>query len=176
MTRSRRGRAGAPSEQWKVQKALFLLRQRRQALRQNIETKSFREIAKEVGVWSDATIRRWNKLAMDSRSRAGRIEKRGWNRKLTKEQEKIVAGWVVQMDLLKQSTTTQRITNFVRWAFNINVSASWITRFSKRHHLSLREPAQSLPNKTLKKKFSEAVSFLKKVRGMKKKTKPNCCR
>lgn len=53
---------------------------------------TYESIAKQIGVQSHNTIRNWAKLPMDDRSRKQRTMKKAHNKKLTDNEEKIVAG------------------------------------------------------------------------------------
>lgn len=137
-----RGTPGKPSSDAKILKAIKLLRERNQ--QPPGKRLSYAEIAAQVGVWSENTIRNWEAQDMTPHGRAKRIAKRAHNRVLTEEEEQIVAGWIVWKTKHHQNTSTRHVKAFVRKAFGKVVNDTWLSRFCHRQHFSDLLPLHGL--------------------------------
>jgi len=59
-------------------------------------------------------------------------------RKFLQEEERIMVGWIIYNDLAMQSTTTIKFREFVMCYFGHSLSASYISKFLHRWHLSMK--------------------------------------
>jgi transposase len=125
------------------------------------------KICKILGVRSRQTISNWSKLDMSEIGIAKRKQNKGFaNRLLTPNQEKIISGWLIIKSILKESVTTLNLRSFVLKEFGQRISSSWITRYMKRNHFSLKESSIAKGGECIEVKVQEGIDFLKKLRSL----------
>jgi hypothetical protein len=110
----------------------------------------------------------WKNSDMSDTAIERRQENKVHNRLLSRRKERIVAGWIIFKCILKESTTTLDIKNFIFDNFKVKASSSWLHYFMKRHHLSLLQPSIAKGAEFMKEKIEEAVKFLDIVKSLKK--------
>ena len=130
---------------------------------------SYSECARILNIRSKSTIINWMSKDMSEEAIESRKQKKVHNRLLSKKNEYIVAGWIIFRCIMRESTTTLNIMNFISENFDLQVSSSWLHYFMKRHHLSLLEPSIAKGAEMNKEKVEEAVHFLDIVKSMNKK-------
>lgn len=158
----RRGTPGRPYATEKIQRALKACKERRS--RTDRKLKSSRQVAREAGVLSKSTIQRWKKLDMSPEGRATRALKRGHNRLLTAEQERVAAGFVIARHNRDLSTKTSYLRLFVEKAFHAKPVPGWFTAFNMRQHLSLRTLEATKHILLTEEKRDEGIDFLTRLR------------
>ncbi len=159
----RRGISGKLSPFKKMQYALQLLEERRISLEQSGRVPSkltYTSIANLVGVYSPNTIARWDHLDMSSLAINTRLANKAAKRKFSIAEERVLSGWVIFKDLTLESSTTLNFTEFALTYFGRSMSASFISKFMKRNHLSLKQVGKANRNELLEKTIDTAVSFL----------------
>lgn len=159
----RRGVSGKLSPFTKIQFALKLLEKRKQYKEKygHVHSKlTYNAIANAVGVHSPNTIARWDHLDMSYLAVNTRLANKAAKRKFTIAEEKVLAGWVIFKDLTLESSTTLNFTEFVLTYFGRSVSASFISKFMSRNHLSLKQVGGANRNELLDTTIDTAVNFL----------------
>ena len=164
----RKGRVGPKAHkprypQTTIDKAMRLLRKRNAG-----EKLSLRSIAASCGVANPSTILRWSHHSMTEKARSERSAHQGPARTLREQEEMIAAGWVMYRHGLLVDTTSSRFFEFLARAFDKHPSASWLTKFKRRWHLSSRITRTSIPVIASRATYKKGVAFLKEVREQKK--------
>jgi transposase len=101
-------------------------------------------IARTVRVKSPVTIANWERMAMDDVSLYIRRMNKGHNRLFSESEELVIAGWALHQNKAHLPSTTRELMQFVEKKFEIRLSASWISKFLARQHLSHLKPSQML--------------------------------
>jgi len=86
------------------------------------------------------------------------------DRKLSYDQEELLAGWIVSRDFNRNSTTTDDVMRAIASFFNVSVSKSWVSRFRQRWGFSYRKPSQQQPHERDPQSRLEAIRFLEEIR------------
>ena len=129
---------------------------------------TLKTIASTVGVASPSTVMNWKLKDMQEEAVAYRLSKRGWNKKLTTEEEEVVAGWIIWKRQKSKLVTAKHIISFLKRAFDVHVSVTWVSNMVKRNHLSSRR-TQAVDVRHRKKEMqSEMINFLKQVQSLEK--------
>lgn len=126
-------------------------------------------IASMVGVRSPETIRLWRRQDMSWHARRARIASRNsWRRILSSEQELIMAGRIIYLDVLRRDSSTLSIRRSLQSLFvpPQRIHASYISRFLKRQHLSMRYAVLTHAAERHPSKFDELVQYLDEIRAM----------
>jgi transposase len=105
---------------------------------------TYSAIARTVKVKSPVTIANWERMAMDDVSLYIRRKKKGHNRLFFESEELVIAGWTLDQNKAHLPSTTRELMQFVEKNFEIRLSASWISKFLTRQHLSHLKPSQML--------------------------------
>jgi len=105
---------------------------------------SYSAIARELGVQSHNTIRNWDNMNMDDWSRMQRRKGKGHNRKISPNDELVIAGYVLDASNNHVPTRTWEVREFILKNYCVHVSPSWVTRFQDRQHLSNVIPSNML--------------------------------
>lgn len=168
----RRGSPGRLYSFKTINYALQLCELRKIALRTRGKTRkyTYQAIANKVGVWSKNTISKWDHMEMSAEAIYNRLKRKAHN-KFTPEEEKIIAGWIVCKDLTQESSTTEKFSEFVLTYFGKEVSASFITRFMRRNHLSLKLVGRAHQAERSQDTFDAGVRFFDAFRAIVEKYK-----
>jgi hypothetical protein len=159
----RRGISGQLSSFEKIQFALQLLEKRKiekERLGSIPRNLTYAAIALKVGIYSPNTISRWDHSDMSLFAINGRLANKAAKSKFSTEEERILSGWVIYKDLTFESSTTFNFSEFVLTYFGRAMSPSFITKFMKRNHLSLKQVGNAKRSELLDSTIDSAVSFL----------------
>lgn len=129
---------------------------------------SSRAISLVLNIRSKSTVDNWIKSDMTEKAIEYRRKQKGHNRLITVENESIIAGWIIIQNILKENTTSIHLKKFISQNFNVDVSASWISRFMDRNHFSLQASSISKGAESIEIKVNEAIEFLDKLKSLKK--------
>lgn len=138
------------------QRALYLLR-----LNQDREL-SLRTISRMTGV-PHSTLCLWRRMDMSAHAQRQRKE-RSAHRKLSVNQEQILAGMVFYRSLRGLNTSTATVKAAAQHMFGDDFSPSWFTRWKNRHHLSLQKIHRVTHAEIDDSAFEAGVAFIKKIR------------
>lgn len=158
MPRLRRGYMGKPTPQAKVNACL----RARHSPGEGDAPPSYESIAEASGL-SKSTICRWDHADTSPSARAGRALRRAWNRTLLREEEVVLAGWVVSCSSLNLPTTSFHLRQFALSAYGVHLSNAWLSRFARRNHLSWRRPERAPLSVRRRETFESATKFLRDI-------------
>ena len=79
------------------------------------------------------------------------------------EEEQILAGWCLYKDLVNESSTSSNLKAFALSHFGRSIKASWLSKFLRRHRLSLKLVGNAKRSERDDSTFHTAVSFLQKI-------------
>jgi len=82
----------------------------------------------------------------------------------TRETEDILCGWLLARNLAHKSTATSTFRKWIGKYFLKSVSPTWITRFCKRHHFSVKKAARDEHRDLELSSAFKAIDFLKTIR------------
>lgn len=80
------------------------------------------------------------------------------------EEEQVLAGWCLYKDLVNESSTSSNLKEFALSHFGRSIKASWLSKFLRRHQLSLKLVGTAKRSERDDSTFNTAVSFLQKIR------------
>jgi hypothetical protein len=89
-------------------------------------------------------------------------------KKLTENDERILAGWAIYRSFFRYPTTTDLLNEFAYKAFKVNLTPTWITNFNNRQHLSLHKSSTFQQGKIDRELVEAGANFLKRIRKMNK--------
>ncbi len=133
------------------------------------------QIAKRVGVKSKRTLFRWKKMDMTKKARSARLDKCGSTRLLSKDQESILCGWVMEQNLMGESTTTRAITSFIDSNFGTKVSKQWVSLFVRRKDMSYRTAHPMKKQIKEPSAYQKAYEFLSEIHSLHLEPKQIAC-
>jgi transposase len=89
-------------------------------------------------VFSPDTISAWARKDMSNEAILRRLRAKARPRLFSDEQEKVLAGWCVYKDLVNESSTSSNFREFAFSQFRRDVKPSYLSKFLRRHRLSLK--------------------------------------
>lgn len=92
-----------------------------------------------------------------------RLSKKVPPKKFTKDEESVLAGWVVYKDLTLESSTTENFNEFTTTYFRRSVNSSYISKFMKRNKLSLKHVGKAHYTELYYETIEKAVTFLETI-------------
>jgi transcriptional regulator with XRE-family HTH domain len=141
------------------------------ALKSRARGLSYAKIARASGVRSRSTIWNWTHLDMSPSAIRARSLRKGNNRKLTLDDELVLAGYIVFRDCRRFDTGSDVLYRFAHSRFNATIDTYWTTRFCKRQDLSFRSIVHSTIAEFLRYRRDRAVEVLEEIRGLVKQTR-----
>lgn len=166
----RRGRPGTLAPASQLDLGLRLIRLRKLYLRKfgSIPLRltrqlSFRGIASRVGVFSPDTIMHWARNDMSPAAIRRRLKSKARPRLFTEQQEHVLAGWCIYKDLTHESSTTRNFREFALSQFRRDVKSSYLSKFLRRHRLSMKLTGNAKNSEREEYTIEKAVSFLQQV-------------
>jgi transposase len=133
--------------------------------KKNRKEGSFKVMLKDIpNAPSLRSIERWELQKQQGQNLENNLSKRGRKAKLTAIEQAVVFGKVIFREREEKVTSAQTIKQFIKKAFNEDVSKSWISSTLKAHGITSQKVRTDKANIPLNQRISEIKKFISDVR------------